>query len=182
MEHQPFYRQLLAPLEVQFGPVDSMTLAGIIGFDAGGPLNFSTFRPQTASPCITYVSCELAIREEQHPSEFGRYELLATSDDEDWVRSIVSDIGRMTLETSFGDGHTMDIGPWMDDGDPIQGVVFERVTSMQIAGQPFGILRVIGVTRDELAFAQSHGVDVLMSKLREANVYPCTFVGRPSTL
>jgi hypothetical protein len=128
------------------------------------------------------VSCELAIREEQHPSEFGRYELLATSDDEEWVRSIVSEIGRMTPETGFDDGHTMDIGPCVEDGDVIQGVAFERACRCGSKGQPFAILRVIGVTRDDLELAQSCGVDVLISKLRKANVYPCTFVRRPSSL
>jgi hypothetical protein len=182
MDYQAFYRQLFAPLEVELGPVEPTTIAAIIGFDLGGPLSFSTFKTQTAGPCITYVSCELAIREEQHPSEFGRYELLATSDNEEWVRSIVSEIGRMTLGTVFGHGHTMDIGPWVEGGDPIQGVVFERVASVRIEGQPFAILRVIGVTRDELEFAQSSGVDVLISKLRQANVYPCTFVRRPGIL
>ena len=165
MDHQQFYRQLFAPLEAELGPVDPMTIAPIVGFDAGGPLSFCTFRPGSDSRCITYVSCELAIRAEQQPSEFGRYELLATSDDEHWVHSIVSDIGRMTLEGVFGDGHTLDIGPWVEDGDRIQGVVFERAASVQIEGRSFGILRIVGVTRNELEFARSFGVSVLTSKL-----------------
>jgi hypothetical protein len=65
VDHQPFYEQLLAPIEAEFGPVDPMTIAAIIGFDAGGPLGFRTFGGQTGSACITYVSCELAIREDQ---------------------------------------------------------------------------------------------------------------------
>ena len=70
-----------------------MTIVPSVGFDAGGPLSFCTLTQQTRLPCITYVSCELAAREDQQPSELGRYELMATSDDKQWVRSIVSDIG-----------------------------------------------------------------------------------------
>src|SRR5262245_7468527 len=94
MDYQEFYRQLFVPLEASIGPIDRDTIVAIIGFDGGGPLNFCTIGCERSGPCITYVSCELAVRDEQIPCEFGRYELLSTCDDEKWVRSIVSDIGR----------------------------------------------------------------------------------------
>jgi hypothetical protein len=88
----------------------------------------------------------------------------------------------MTIEAAFGDGHTMDIGPWVEEDNPIQGVIFEKAASVYIDGESFGVLRVLGVTRGELEFAQSFGVDLLITKLRKANVYPCTYVQRPSIL
>lgn len=182
MEYREFYEKLFVPLEQQLGPVDPMTIVAIVGFDAGGPLSFCTFSPGNAPDCITYVSCELAVREEQLPSEFGRYELLATCDDEMWVRSVISEIGRMSLDIAFGDSHTLDISPWVGDDAAIQGVVFEKVASVNIEGEPFGVLRVVGVSRAELEHAQEHGVEALVAHLQAVKQYPCTRVQRESTL
>src|SRR5690242_1554660 len=107
MNYDEFYQKLFEPLIEQFGPMDRDTIVAIVGFDMGGPLNFCTFNQKSESGCKTYVSCELAVRDQQQPSEFGRYELLANCDDEKWVRSVLSDIGRMSLDVTFGDGHTL---------------------------------------------------------------------------
>lgn len=182
MNYNEFYRELFVPLQALHGPIDPYTIIAIIGFDMGGPLNFCTIGRENNSGCITYVSCELAVREEQHSSEFGRFELLATCDDERWVRSIVSDIGRMTLDATFGDSHTMDIGPCVEPDAPLQGVVLEKVCGCQIAGEMFGILRVIGVTRAELQYAQLHRTSSLLKLLRSSGVYPKTLINRASII
>ena len=182
MDYHKFYRRLFAPLEASIGPIDRDTLVAIVGFDAGGPLNFRTIGSERSGPCITYVSCELAVRDEQIPCEFGRYELLCTCDDQKWVRSIVSDIGRMTLEIAFGNGHTMDIRAWVGPDDPLQGVVFEEASRCRIEGVPSGVLRVLGVTRPEMEHAQEHGTPALLRKLKAADIYPCTLIRRSSIL
>jgi hypothetical protein len=182
MDYLRFYRQLFAPLESSLGLIDRDTIVALVGFDAGGPLNFSTIGSERGDRCITYVSCELAIREDQHPSEIGRFELLATCDDERWVRSILSDIGRMTLEGSFGPGHTMDIGPWVSPDASVQGVVFEEACRCRIGGERFGVLRVLGVSRTELEYAQKHGTPALQERLKAAGVYPCILVDRASVV
>jgi hypothetical protein len=166
MDYKKFYRKLFAPLEELCGSVDRDTIFAIIGFDAGGPLNFCTIGRDRGNRLITYVSCELAVRKEQRPSEFGRFELLASCDDEKWVRSIVSDIGRMTLDARFGDGHTMDIGDWVEPDAPLQGVVFEKACSCRIGLKSYGILRVVGVTRPEMDYAQEHGTPMLLNVLK----------------
>jgi hypothetical protein len=86
MDVREFYRQLFLPLEPLLGQVDPETIVAIVGFDAGGPLNFCTFGSERGDRFITYVSCELAVRPEQRPAECGRFELLVTCDDERWVR------------------------------------------------------------------------------------------------
>jgi hypothetical protein len=182
MEYQVFYRQLFAPLETSIGPIDRDTVVAIVGFDASGPLNFCTIGSERSVSCITYVSCELAVRDDQIPCEFGRYELLCTCDDEKWVRSVISDIGRMTLETAFGNGHTMDIGGWVGPDDPLQGVVFEEASRCRIGGVPFGVLRVVGVTRPEMEYAQERGTQALLRKLKATDIYPCTLMRRSSIL
>jgi hypothetical protein len=115
-----FYKRLFAPLEEALGSVDPDTLAAIIGFDAGGPLNYCTIGSHGRTAAVSYVSCELAVRKEQVPSEFGRYELLASCSDEEWIRSVVSDIGRMSLKSQFGDGHTMVLVPSLNPMHPFK--------------------------------------------------------------
>jgi hypothetical protein len=107
---------------------------------------------------------------------------MTSCDDEPWALLMLSGIGRMSLDVAFDDGHSLDIGPWVEAGGPIQGVVFEKATSVMVEGESFGVQRVIRVTRAEVKFAQSYGTDLLISKLHKANVYPRTFIQRPSLL
>jgi hypothetical protein len=178
MDYQEFYRQLFAPLESTLGPIDRDTIFAIIGFDAGGPLNFCTIGCDKGAACVTYVSCELAVREEQQPSEIGRYELLVSCDDEEWVRTIVSEIGRMSLEVALGHGHTLNIGPWVEIDAPLQGVIFEKACDCRVGRDSFGVLRIIGISRSELEFAQEHGTPALLKRLKASGVYPHTLVQR----
>ena len=182
MDYQRFYSQLFAPLEASLGPIDRDTIVALIGFDAGGPLNFCTIAAERADRFITYVSCELAVRPEQQPSEFGRYELLATCNDERWVRSILTKIGRMSTDVAFGHHHTLDVGGCVQPGDVIQGVVFEEVYETEIDGVNYGVLRCLGITRPEMEYAQEHGPSNLLSLLKRSQVYPCTNVTRKSVL
>jgi hypothetical protein len=182
MNYNAFYRELFSPLESIVGPLDPETIVAIAGFDVGGPLSFCTVGAKTKRQFVTYVSCELAVREEQQPSESGRYELLCNCDDEDWVRRVASDIGRMSLETAFENGHTLDISPWVDPSASIQGVVFERLYEVRIENLPFAVMRVIGVTRTELDYTYENGVDELLERLKNAGVYPNTATQRASVL
>ena len=180
MDTTRFYSQLFAPLEQLLGARDRDTLAAIIGFDGGGPLSFCTFGRGPPASFPTYASCELAMRLDQHPASFGRYELLVTCDDETWVRSVVSEIGEMSLELSFDDGHTLDIGPRVERGAVLQAVLFEKVCETEIDAERIGILRVIGITRAELALARSEGTAALVERLELAGVYPNTTARRAS--
>ncbi|MFL5241945.1 MAG: suppressor of fused domain protein [Gemmataceae bacterium] len=180
MDYQRFYARLFAPLETHIGPLDWDTLFAIIGFDCGGPLNFSTIGYTRGERFITYVSCELAARPQQRPSKLGRYELLCSCDDERWVRSIVSDIGRESFKTTFEHGHTLDIGTWVEPRASIQGVLLEKVCRVKIEDRPFGILRVIGITRPELQYRLRNSSRDLLTCLKRSGVYPNTVVNRAS--
>ncbi|MBI5477247.1 MAG: suppressor of fused domain protein [Deltaproteobacteria bacterium] len=182
MDYHAFYAELFGPVEELVGPIDPMTIVALIGFDAGGPLNLCTVGRDARTPFVTYVTCELAVRDDQATGYMGPYELMMTCDDEDWCRPLLSDIGRMTLEDVFEHGHTLDVGAWVGESSPIQGVVFEEFARLVIEGRPFGILRVTGVTRDELDFATEHSVDKLVQRLKAAGVCPQTSLARPSAL
>jgi len=179
---ESFYVQLFAPLEKLVGPIDHDTLMAVVGFDAGGPLNFSTIGRGRGGRFVTYVSCELAVRPEQKPNESGRYELLISCDDEKWVRSIISGVGRMSMAEAFGHHHLLDLGPQVGDDEPIQGLVFEKVCDVVIGEKTFNILRCIGITRAEMEYAEGSGTAELIEKLKQAGVYPHTAIHRKSVL
>ncbi len=73
----------------------------------------------------------------------------------------MTDIAGKSFEARFDHGHTLDIGAWVTPNDAIQGVVLERACSVEIEGEPFCVLRCVGVTRQELEYAQAAGVSRL---------------------
>jgi hypothetical protein len=98
---------------------------------------------------------------------------------------VLSDAGRMTFDVVFDDGHTMDIGPWVNEGNrkpPLQGLLFKKECATIIDNKPYGILRCIGISRSEMEFKQEHGAAKLVSRLKRANIYPDTLVGRNSVI
>jgi hypothetical protein len=86
----------------------------------------------------------------------------------------------MSLETAFADGHTLDIGPWVEPDEPMQGLLFETISAVRIDGRDYAVLRLIGITRDELEYAYDHSVGELLGRLKAAGVYPNTATQRAS--
>ena len=184
MDYQTFYTRLFAPLEERLGPLDPDTLMAIIGFDEGGPLNLCTIGRDSGAAAVAYVSCELAVRDEQVPNASGRYELLMSGNDGDWIRQVLTDTGEMSLGTAFNDGDTLDIGAWVDDddgsGQSLQGLLFRQEYALDLDGAAVGVLRAIGITRAEMALAREQGADALVARLQAGGVYPHTLLGRTS--
>ncbi len=108
--------------------------------------------------------------------------MLCSCDDEQWVRSKITGLGQMSLETEFGHGHTVDMAVSVEPDAPIQGVVFENQCSAIIDDQEYAIVRVIGITRAEMEFKRAKGFAALIRKLKAANVYPHTLVSRKSVV
>lgn len=186
MDYQAFYARLFAPLEARLGPLDPDTLTSIVGFDEGGPLSLCTIGDGRGADATTttYVSCELAVREDQVPNASGRYELLMSGNDEDWIRQVLTDTGEMSLGTAFNHGDTLDIGAWVDDDDgsghSLQGLLFRQEHALEVDGVAIGVVRAVGITRAEMALARAQGADALVARLQGAGVYPHTLVGRAS--
>lgn len=177
MDYRRFYRELFRPVEDRIGRVDHASLTAIIGFDCGGPITVCTVG-RGQGRFVTYLTCELAIREEQQPSAFGRYELMMTCDDEDWAHKILTKLGQMSLETVFGHGHTVDISSVVETDCPVQGLVAEEFARVTIDEKPYGILYFHGITRAELEFGMESGADALLQHLDRSGVYPHTSVRR----
>jgi hypothetical protein len=83
-------------------------------------------------------------------------------------------VGQMSIEVAFGNGHTLDIGPWVEAGDSIQGLLFEQFSESRIERKDYAIFRVHGVSRPELDLARTRGTDVVLDNRRRSGVYPRT--------
>jgi hypothetical protein len=193
MDYQRFYKVLFEPLERALGPIDENTIFAIIGFDAGGPLNFCTIGASESKSLITYISCELAVRHNQIPTRNGayRYEFLTSCDDEKWVRKVVTSLGRMSMNFAFDHGHTVDVGLGANEDalkngseqlPQIQGVLLQSECTVDYQGGNYGILRCVGITRPEMEYCRAEGSQVLIEKLKSARVWPNTFVQRKSVI
>jgi len=180
MDYQRFYKLLFQPIEERIGHVDEASIMAIIGFDCGGPVTVCTVG-RGREQFVTYVTCELSVRDEQKPAEFGRYEVMMTCDDERWAHKILTKIGQMSLESVFGHGHTIDISPVVEADCPVQGLVVEEFARV-VDGQSYGILYIHGVTRPELEFAMEAGSDALIERLRLGGVYPRTSIQRKDSV
>ena len=80
----------------------------------------------------------------------GRYELMTSSADEEWAASILTDIAGMTMEVEFGHLDTLDIGPWVDEDAPIQGILFTLEYAVEIDGEQYAVFRCSGLSRAQL--------------------------------
>jgi hypothetical protein len=167
-------------IEERVGPFDRPFDFRVFAFDSGGALNFLTAR--RGEPFATYVSWDLLGHEQQQRGSFGRYELLVDCDDQQWCADILTKIGRQSLQEVFEPGDTLDIGPWVGQDAPLQGIVFEDAFSTELGGERCGLLRCIGVTRRELEFAMRHNVAALVERLQRAGVYPRTVVHRRESI
>jgi hypothetical protein len=181
MDYQQFYKHLFRPIEERIGPIDQTSIMAIIGFDCGGPVSLCTVG-RGFEQFVTYVTCELAVRDEQKPAEFGRYEVMITCDDERWAHNTLTKLGQMSLEGVFGHGHTIDIGLVAGPDCPMQGLVVEEFARVMVDGKPYGILYFHGVTRTELEFAMESGTDKLLGRLRVAGVHPRTSIHRRESI
>jgi hypothetical protein len=80
----------------------------------------------------------------------------------------------MSLDSSFGSGHTVDIGDVVGPDAAIQGVLFQKESCATIDGESSAIFRIIGITREEMEYKIAEGSDGLVAALRAAAVYPHT--------
>ena len=173
MDYSRFYKALFEPLVSMFGPLDRDTICAVVGFNAGGPLNFCS-RGRGTDEFILYVSCELAVRADQIPSSFGRFELLTFCDDEPWARRVLTDLGEMSLEMHLDDRHTVDVSARAEEGCPVQGLILEELYSTEIDGERFGVMLVLGVSREELERARESGASEVVRTLKKQGRYPNT--------
>ena len=175
-------KEFFRVIDERVGPFDRPFQFRVFPFDAGGALDLLSVGARRSEPFVTYVSWDLFGHEQQKRGSSGRYELLATCDDEQWCSDVLTKIGRLGLQELFEPGDTLDVGQWVGAGAPIQGVVFEEAFSAELLGVHCGLLRCIGITRTELEFAMRCGTPALMERLQRARIYPRTMIHRKESI
>ena len=139
---QAHYDQLFRELEAEHGKLDEITLTSIIGFDAGGPVSLSCIASRDL-----YVTCELSVYPGQMASTEGfNFELLVRG----WLnesesRELLTALGDLSMRTTLGDGHTVNVSGVMPEGHP--GLVRLREYSRaSVGGRAYGIYEVVDAT------------------------------------
>jgi hypothetical protein len=174
-----FYKHLFAPIEKRLGAIDQNTLIALMGFEYDGLLNFSTVGAGR-EPFVTYVSCELALRDGQKIDDTGPYEVMMACNNKGWALDMLTRVGRMSFQSLFAHGHTIDISPVVDQKFTTRGLLVEEFAKVMIDQSPYRLLWFHGITQSELDFARAKGSTELLKRLQQAGVYPNTSLNRES--
>jgi len=131
------YEALFADIAKSCGPVDNVTLTGIVGFSAGGPV--SMCRVGAAD----YVTCELSLHPEQVESSEGlKFELLSLVGlEEAKCQRLLTAIGTLSMEAVLGDRHTVDVSQIISNA-PFSSVQLKLKSRCEIGGRRYGIYAV----------------------------------------
>jgi hypothetical protein len=170
--------------EILGEPFDSVLHAKIpfdFGWDNGGRADVYLFKKHIVG--TVYITGDL-IGKKQQPSDAGNYELMICHRSEtDWGADLISNLAYYTLDVSINSGEIMDLGGrFLSDDSKIVAVVFEKYSDFKIDGKKYGLLLIIGITKEELQYAESNGGASLIKKLKENKIYPYTDLNRNSVL
>lgn len=175
MKDEPFYSELFRSVHEHFGPLDDTDIIPFVGFDRSGMIRLSSVG-RDRNRFVTYITCELATRVEQRPAEFGNYEFMISCDDQSWAREVLTQIGRMSFNTAFDDGHAIDLCEAFGPDFPLAGLLVEEFVRTSADERPCGIFQIHGVTRTELDYAIRFGTKQLLEALKTTGPYPHTTV------
>jgi hypothetical protein len=169
-------------LEQILGTRDEMMLhAGVpfqYGAETGGAADVYLFPNHLEG--IVYITGDL-YGQQQPESDAGNYELMVChKTTETWGPSLISKLAYYTLEASIYSGDTMDIGPFAQSENTIQGIIFDTYATFTIGPKKYGLLLILGITADELDWAMDNGGKQLIEKLKERDIYPITDLNRKS--
>lgn len=121
----------------------------------------------------------------QLKSRLGQYELMmCTKKPVEAAAFHIKTLAPYTLEAKLQPGDTMEFK--RSKGSTLRGLVFThpgaRPLQFKFLGKKYGLLLCIGVTLDELRFAQENGSDKLLPVLKKKGVFPYTDFTRKSVM
>lgn len=151
------------------------------GWEKGGRADVYLFKKHIDG--IVYTTGDL-IGKKQKPSDAGNYELMICHRNaSDWGADLISNLAYYTMDVSINIGEIMDLGGrFLSDDSKIVGVVFDKYSDFKIDGKKYGLLLIIGITKEELQYAESNGGASLIKKLKVNKIYPYTDLKRKSVL
>ncbi|MES2640144.1 MAG: suppressor of fused domain protein [Myxococcota bacterium] len=145
----------------------------------GGGVDVLAFSAEDGG--ITYVTCGLT-----HPGFPQRYgavpfELaMHTREPQDWAPKLLSRVGPHSAGARFAPYGTLPLG---DATTRLGGLLFaphEPRATFDVSGEPFFLLRCVGITPDELAACHTAGAPSVLCALERGGSYPFTDPGRGS--
>ncbi len=199
------YQAKRAALERILGPMDSLVGHAIVPFEEGGPVDmyyFSTHLPGTVMATMDLIDPE---GNGPQPGRLGTYELVACTyrsrfrafelppdgrngqpDDggfavmQDRICTMLTIIGHDSFEAVLEPGDACEM-PVEDEGDT-RYIVFDEFDTggipFEVEGRRHGLLLCIEVHPSELKYAQRHGTQALLARLKRAQVYPYSDLDR----
>lgn len=171
----------LDALRPVLGPADDQILTSPVPFHLGGSADVLTFRQHAAGVC--YVTAGIIGDDRAKPNKLGQYELMiCLRDPDEWAPRLISDLAKYTTEAVLAPGDTMDIAPALPQPARLDHLLFVPYAEIHVDGAKAGLLLCLGITADEYAWLREHGSDALVSKLKQANVYPFTDLARASVI
>ncbi len=145
------------------------------------------FQPE--SDLNVYVTADFTgdFFRDQLPSTLGRYELMiATREPNDWAPTLLSRIAPHTLDAVVEPGRTVDLDNFITrrfSGSCIELAICCQPpplpTEFSLAGETFGLLTLVGISRPEHAFLRRKGQWPFIERLERADVFPYTDPLRP---
>ncbi|MES9901482.1 MAG: suppressor of fused domain protein [Sedimenticola sp.] len=174
----------IVALEKEFGSMDKEVLNATIpfelGYDLGGSPHvyfFSNHIP--GEVCITAG----LIGSEQKPNDAGNYEfMMAFKEKSDFGPDLICPLSYYTQEASLNSGETMGLPEDMTKGTNIKAIIFDCYKKFKVGNIDAGVMLIIGITEDELAYKTKFNGKRLIRKLKNNNVYPYTDFKRTSVV
>ena len=149
------------------------------GWDAGGAADVYIYKNHIDG--VVYITGDL-IGQEQQISDAGNYELMICHrTDTHWGPDLISNLAFYTLDASLKSGETMDLGGnFVLEDSKITALIFDKYFGFQVDNINYGLMLLMGITRDELDWKNKNGGTALIEKLKEQKVYPFTDINRKS--
>jgi hypothetical protein len=161
---EEMWEERISGMSKLFGEPDDQIGHSVIPFYLGGGPDIVVFCGFAAGKL--YVTCDLVGSDEQPPNSHGQYELAVLHEKgEQWGVDIIFRLARYTTESVIDDLHTMDIRPAAPEGSTIVAFLFRRIGDFRYFGQPANVICCVGITEEELRFAQECGGEALVKAL-----------------
>lgn len=149
-----------------------------LGHDAGGASDIYIYKNNLNK--VFYITGDL-YGKRQKLSDAGNYEfLIAHSNEDKWGPYLISRLAYNSLESSIYSGETMDLGSFALKGSSIKAIIFDKYADFTIDNNKYGLMLVMGITKDEFNWAKKNGGKELIIKLKGKNIYPYTNLTRKS--
>jgi len=182
------FRAVKAELEKRLGPADEDVHASAVPLHVDSRRGLAeSLRFRKKLPGMTYCTCGLSLMDEMQRCEpGGNFELMIRTR-EPWppAAGLIGSLGAFSLQMPLPAGVSIDLGP-----QPAEMTVCSMLACEPDVEEPefllFGKVRrlrlLIGVTRAELEACRERGARAVVSKLKDAGVFPYTDCERASVV